>query len=129
MSRVLEAPTPRRKRQQAHLRALESEITPAVKSLVETLGKALVAVIVNRDVKTVTRWVAGQGPRGDDEQRRVIDTLQIVELLLSGDSPSVVRAWFMGMNPQLDDENPAEVLAAGRAREVMAAARAFVNAD
>ena len=33
------------------------------------------------------------------------------------------------MNPQLDDENPAEVLAAGRAREVMAAARAFVNAD
>ena len=79
MSRVLEAPTPRRKRQQAHLRALEAEITPAVKSLVETLGKALVAVIVNRDVKTVTRWVAGQGPRGDDEQRRVIDTLQIVE--------------------------------------------------
>jgi hypothetical protein len=49
--------------------------------------------------------------------------------LLATDSPAVVRAWFMGMNPQLDDENPAEVLAEGRSREVMAAARAYVNAD
>lgn len=126
MSSILEAPAPR-KRQHAHTSALERELTPAVKSLVETLGKALVAVIVGRDVKTVTRWIAGQGPRGDDEQRRIRDTLQIVELLLSGDSPSTVRAWFMGMNPQLDDENPAELLAEGRAREVMAAARAYAN--
>lgn len=127
MSSVLEAPTPRRKRQLAHQRAVESELTPAVKSLTETLGKALVAVIVNRDVKTISRWIAGQGPSGDDEQRRIIDTLQIVELLLTGDSPAIVRAWFMGMNPQLDDQNPAEVLAEGRARDVMAAARAYVN--
>lgn len=45
-------------------------------------------------------------PRRDEDQRRVIDTLQVVELLLTGDSPSVVRAWFIGMNPQLDDERP-----------------------
>lgn len=92
VSSVLKAPTPRRKRQQAHVRALKSDLTPAVKAVVEALGKALVAVIVNRDVKTISRWVAGQGPRGDDEQRRIINTLQIVELLLTGDSPSVVRA-------------------------------------
>jgi len=126
---VLEAQAPRRKRQQAHVRAVESAITPAVKSLVEMLGKALVAVVVNRDVKTISRWVSGHGPSGIDEQRRIRDALQIVELLLTGDSPSTVRAWFMGMNPQLDDENPAEVLSEGRAREVMAAARAYVNAD
>jgi len=127
MADVLATAAPRRKRQQAHARAVESEITPAVKSLVETLGKGLLAVIVNRDVKTITRWTSGQGPNGDEERRRVIDTLQIVELLLVEDSPSVVRSWFMGMNPQLDDENPAEVLAEGRAREVMAAARAFAD--
>jgi hypothetical protein len=128
MLSVLEVPTPR-KRQEAHARAVESasNITSAVKSLVETLGKGLVAVIVGRDVRTVSRWVAGDGPRGDDEQKRIIDTLQVVELLLSGDSPSVVRAWFMGMNPQLDDENPAELLAAGHARDVMAAARAYAG--
>lgn len=123
---ILEAPTPRRKR--AHVRALESDFAPAVKSLVETLGKGLVAVIVDRDVKTVSRWMSGDTPR-DEEQCRVRDTLQICELLLSGDSPSVVRSWFLGMNPQLNDENPAEVLADGRARDVMAAARAYVNAS
>ena len=125
---ILEAPTPRRRRRdEAHVRAIESDFTAAVKSLVETLGKGLVAVIVNRDVKTVARWMAGATPR-DEEQRRVIDTLQICELLLSGDAPSVVRSWFMGMNPQLNDENPAEVLAEGRTRDVMAAARAYANA-
>ncbi|WP_426624492.1 hypothetical protein ACPPVW_18375 [Leifsonia sp. McL0607] len=110
------------------MRALESDFAPAVKSLVETLGKGLVAVIVDRDVKTVSRWMSGDTPR-DEEQCRVRDTLQICELLLSGDSPSVVRSWFLGMNPQLNDENPAEVLADGRARDVMAAARAYVNAS
>jgi hypothetical protein len=129
MSSVLATPSPRRRRQQAHVRALESDFAPAIRFLEETLGRALVAVIVNRDVKTITRWIAGSGPRGDVEQRRIIDTVQIVELLLTGDPPSVVRAWFMGMNPQLDDENPAELLAGGRARDVMAAARAYVNVD
>jgi hypothetical protein len=129
MSSTLEALVTR-SRVQAHSRAIERELTPAVMSLVETLGKALVAVIVGRDAKTVRRWVAGQGPRNDDEQRRIWDALQIVELLLSTNSTSTVRAWFMGMNPQLDDESPAEVLAEdGRARVVMAAARAYVNAD
>ncbi|SEB78967.1 hypothetical protein SAMN04489806_1781 [Paramicrobacterium humi] len=127
MASALTTPAPRRKRQQAHVRAVEADLGPAVKSLVDTLGKALVAVIVGRDVKTVSRWAAGQGPSGNDEQRRIIDTLQIVELMLIGDSPSVVRAWFMGMNPQLDDESPAEVLAEGRAREVMRAARAYMD--
>lgn len=31
------------------------------------------------------------------------------------------------MNPQLDDENPAELLAEGLARDVMVFARAFVG--
>jgi hypothetical protein len=34
---------------------------------------------------------------------------------------------FMGMNPQLDDVSPAEALAEGRHRQVMAAARALVS--
>lgn len=40
-----------------------------------------------------------------------------------------MRVWFMGMNSQLEDEAPAEVIAEGRTKDVMAAARAFVNAD
>jgi len=127
MSSLIESPVRRTKRLAAHTRAIKSDLTTAVKSLVETLGKAVVAVIAGRDVKTVSRWVTGQGAQGSEEQRRIFERLQIVELLLMGDSHSVVRAWFMGKYPQLDDENPAELLAEGRAREVMAAARTYAD--
>ncbi|WP_440709381.1 hypothetical protein [Herbiconiux sp. YIM B11900] len=106
---------------------MKTDFGAAIEVLSDILGKGLVAVIVDRDVKTVSRWSAGQGPRGDEDRRRIIDAVQIVEILRTVESPDVVRAWFMGMNPQLDDENPAEMLAAGRAREVMAAARTYVD--
>jgi len=127
MSSLIETPVRRTKRLAAHSRAIKSELTTAVRSLVETLGKAVIDVIVGRDVKTDARWVTGEDPRDSEEKRRIFDTLQIVEFLLTGDSPSVVRAWFMAMNPQLDDENPADLPAEGRAREVVAAARAYAN--
>ena len=120
---------PQPDRRGAHRIAVRSAIGPAVQSLVAVLGQALVAVIVNRDVKTVGRWAAGRGPRGDHDEQRVRDAMQIVELLAFAESPSTIRAWFMGMNPQLDDVSPAEALADDRAREVIAAARSFVADD
>jgi hypothetical protein len=42
------------------------------------------------------------------------------------DSSRVVKAWFIGLNPQLDDESPAEAIREGRLKEAMNAARAFV---
>jgi hypothetical protein len=44
------------------------------------------------------------------------DTSQVVELLAEVDADQVVRAWFIGMNPQLEDEAPAELIADGRHR-------------
>jgi hypothetical protein len=43
------------------------------------------------------------------------------------ESDHTIRAWFMGTNPQLDDESPLEAVREGRNREVLAAARAFVT--
>jgi hypothetical protein len=115
-----------RLRTEAHARAIERELLPAVQILVDTLGKGLTAVVVGRDLKTVRRWLTGQGPHRDDEKRRVWDVLQVVELLLANNSPSTVGAWFVGMNPELDDQSPADLLAEdGQARAVMAAARSF----
>jgi len=37
-----------------------------------------------------------------------------------------VRSWFIGMNPQLDDRAPAEVLREDDLREVLAAAQAYL---
>jgi hypothetical protein len=120
-------PIPRRRAEQAHARATDTQLTDVVQLLVGTLGKPLLAVIVGRDAKTIGRWAAGANIP-TPEERVLRNTLQIVELLTTVDSESVARAWFMGMNPQLDDDSPAEAIAEGRARDVLAAARAYINA-
>lgn len=103
--------------------------TVALEALIEILGAGLVAVIVSADVATVVGWVDNTVPTINDESRRRLDaTSQIVDLLLQHESGSVVRAWFMGINPQLGDGNPAELLAQGRCHEVLAAARDFIEA-
>jgi hypothetical protein len=50
-------------------------------------------------------------------------------LLLSQDSPRTVRAWFIGLNPQLGDVSPAEAIHDGQLKEALAAARAFMAGE
>lgn len=94
--------------------------------LVENLGTKLVAHMVGKSAQTVTRWADGsQRPPQPDVERKLRGAFQIVQLLVETDSRHVVRAWFIGMNPQLEDQSPAEVIAGGDVRAAMAAARAF----
>ncbi len=76
----------------------------------------------------MSRWIAGEVAPAAREQKLLRDTFQVVELLAEVEGPEVTRAWFIGMNPQLNDAAPAQEIAAGNVRDVMAAARAFVNA-
>jgi len=127
MTSPVTAGEPRPRSDRAHARAVQSDLVDVIKRVSETLGKSLVGVIVGRDAKTVGRWGAGSNVPGEREEALLRNILQIVELLTSVDSPSVARAWFMGMNPLLDDNSPAETIAEGRIRDVMAAARLFVD--
>ena len=80
-----------------------------------------------RDPKGVGQWARGtQVPRLEAE-RRLRATYQVLQLLLTVDSPHVARAWLIGMNPQLDDEAPADVIREGRLREALVAAQACVS--
>lgn len=93
----------------------------------ENLGPKLTAFMVGKNQQTVARWAKGtQHPPQDDVERRLRAAFAIFQLLSENDTRHVVRAWFLGMNPQLDDLSPAEAIANGDLREVMAAARAFV---
>lgn len=92
------------------------------------LGRDVVAVLVKRIPRTVTRWEAGDTKPHAREERLLRAAFAITELIGKVDADEVIRAWFMGMNPQLGDESPVETLREGRVRDVMAAARAFVNA-
>jgi hypothetical protein len=113
---------------QAHRKAVQESPADIAQFLSEALGsQKLVAMIADvSDVKTVGRWISGsQQPRSESEER-LRGAYQIFQLLQSVDSPHTVRAWFIGMNPQLDDESPGRAIGEGRLREVMVAAKSYM---
>jgi len=78
------------------------------------------------DKKTVLRCARAETQARAGVEQRLRAAFQVFQLLVSVESPHTVRAWFTGMNPQLDDLSPAEALRGGQDRAVLAAARAFV---
>lgn len=108
----------------------ETGFSDMVTVLNDNLGPALTQLIAGKDRQTVTRWMASkQLPKSLEVERRIRAAYQIFMFLahdpLAPQSPHTVRAWFMGMNGQLDDMSPAEAIAENRTREAMAAARAY----
>ncbi len=91
------------------------------------LGQKLVALMTGvRDPKAVGRWALGEHlPTGNHEEM-LRNAFQVAYLLAQIESASIVRAWFIGMNPQLDDVSPAEALREGKEAAVMDAATAFL---
>lgn len=121
-------PTLRSVPQQAHRKTIESSIPDVVRYLQEVLGQKLVAYIADvSDPRTVSRWAAVErAPRTDHEQR-LRCAYQTFQLLLSRETPDIVRAWFLGLDPQLDDESPAQRIRDGAFRDVLIAAKAFLD--
>lgn len=114
--------------EQAHRLATRVTMSEAARLLQELLSRRLTAYIAGvKDGKTVTRWVQGEVTAArDDNEQRLRTAYEIAQLLLQFDSPRTVRAWFIGLNPQLDDRSPAEALHEGQLKEALSAARAFV---
>ena len=108
----------------------ETAFNDMVSVLNDNLGPGLTQLIAGKDRQTVARWMSGkQLPKSLEVERRIRAAYQIFMFLAhdpqAPQSPHTVRAWFMGMNGQLDDMSPAEAIAENRTREAMAAARAY----
>ena len=95
------------------------------------LGKKCTALLGGvKDTRTVDAWIAGRdaGRKFDIERLRL--ALRIAKMLYERDDARVVQAWFMGLNPQLDDRSPMRLLREGDlltdGEAVLRAARAFV---
>jgi hypothetical protein len=113
---------------QAHRQSVNASVSEVASFLQEMLSRRLVAYVAGvKDGKTVTRWASGEvtGVRQESEQR-LRTAYEIAQLLIQFDSPRIVRAWFIGLNPQLDDVSSAEAIHEGCLKEAKAAARAFV---
>lgn len=94
--------------------------------LVELLGPRLIAHLADVDVSTVSRWKSGISKPHPDAEQRLRGAHQVAQMLLTVDAADTVRAWFIGMNPQLDDEAPLNEIAAGHTKAVIGAARSFI---
>ncbi len=71
----------------------------------------------------VTRWLRGAGIDPLNAER--VDLLELVwSSLLRMYDPETARAWLLGLNPQLGDRRPIDLIHAGRAEELMRAIRA-----
>jgi hypothetical protein len=98
-----------------------------VQQLVDLLGPTLVAAIggVN-ETRAVAQWINDRKPQRPNVLRF---TLQLALMIGTVADTTMLRAWFQGSNPHLNDKSPALLLRTLELEEIqgplMEAARAF----
>ena len=101
------------------------------KELIDILGSKLVAYLAGvREARAVQQYATeGRAPKDPTTELRLRLALRVAKLISAHDSHEVTQAWFMGLNPQLNERSPARLLREGEIDEVgpeiIAAARAF----
>jgi hypothetical protein len=99
------------------------EVTRALDAI---LGPRLVAVVAGvRQPRAVRAWERGQRRPSAEVEARLRAAWRATQLLLEREAPDTIRAWFVGMDPFLDDEAPALMLRQDPER-VVRAARSFL---
>jgi hypothetical protein len=102
-----------------------------VQELVSHLGAPLTALVGGvKDTRSVRQWMASDGSPRDAALVRLRSALQIVDVLKLRFEDDVVKAWFTGMNPLLEDRSPILILAdedEASFTAVLQAARRFVS--
>ena len=114
----------------AHRKAVSEPFPEVIAGLTSMIGRKLTAYIASvTDARALDRWSHNSTPQGDVESR-LRHAYRIVSMLAEHDSPAVVQAWLLGLNPELQDEVPLQLLREGKlesdGKRVLAAARAFV---
>jgi len=112
-----------------HRKAITADLETIASTLVDVMGRALVAGIVGiRNPKTISRWANGEvtSVRNRYSEERLIATYQVVILLQEHYGSETIRSFMLGMNPVLNDESPAVALRDGDFKGAMNAARNFL---
>jgi len=115
----------------AHERATRAPFPEVVRLLREILGPKLCAYLGSvKETRAVNEWAEGTREPSDGIQQRLRLALRVALAIAEVDSHEVTRAWFQGLNPQLDDRSPARLLREGNLDDVgpavIAAERAFL---
>ena len=115
----------------SHADAMSLPMNAVVSRLITLLGATTVAVIGGvTETRAVTQWTDGRVPQRPNVLRFA---LQIAAMIGGDEDTEIVRAWFAGSNPHLDDQIPMLMLRDRPLNEIsasmMTAARAFASRD
>jgi hypothetical protein len=103
----------------AHIRAVRFSFPEVVAALRAILGLKLCAYLGSvKETRAVNEWADGVREPSEAVQRRLRLAFQVAEAIAEVDGAEVARAWFQGLNPQLDDRSPARLLREGDIDEV-----------
>jgi hypothetical protein len=115
----------------AHQQAVRATFPQVASMLRDLLGARLCAYLGSvNETRAVHEWADGTRKPSAATQRRLRLALQVALAIAEADGPDVARAWFWGLNPQLEDNSPARLVREGDPDEVgpavIAAERAFL---
>lgn len=113
----------------AYRKGIEADLKTMASTLVDVMGKTIVAGIVGiRNPKTISRWASGEVTNVRDRysEERLVAMYQVVSFLQEYIGNDTIRAFMLGMAPELDDEAPAIALREGNFKGAMIAARNLV---
>lgn len=112
-----------------HRKAMNADLKTMASTLVDVMGRAIVAGIVGiRNPKTISRWASGEVTSVRDRytEERLIAAYQVTSLLQEHYGKDTIRSFMLGMNPVLNDESPAIALREGDFKGAINAARNFL---
>ncbi|WP_166879126.1 hypothetical protein [Salinibacterium sp. ZJ450] len=103
----------------------------ALSELSDVLGSQLVAYIAGlRTTRLIRMWSEGAASPPEGVRDRVRIALFVARMIAEHEPRGTVQAWFMGLNPNLNDRSPATVLRDDPVLEsagaIASAARAFL---
>lgn len=105
--------------------AIRSSASTLVSALRNQIGANLLGYILGKSDSTINRWAAGEVEVPLAAEQTIRHLVQVEHELGQSDGPHVFRAWLIGLNPQLDDNTPADEIREGNIRRVLTSARAF----
>lgn len=119
-------PTISERSAEAHRKTVQSSVSDIARFLEEIFGRKLLGYMTGVSDKAVAKWINKERQPRREAEDRLRAIFQIYQLLQAEENPHTVRAWFVGMNPQLDDVSPATAFSEGRIRDVLVAAKSYI---
>lgn len=79
-----------------------------------------IAEMIGASAQTLSRWATGKNDPQREHLDRLLEFDYLTERLAEFFEPEDARLWLFAPHPQLNGERPADLVAKGRQKEVMA---------